>query len=185
MWLTGGWIWVLKQVRSLTCDRWCSTSWFYGDNIPCLAVLQENALLVPWYKKWFVLGNLNLLVSKCLFQCEQLKAEYNELKCQFLIFKELKKVSQLPCFGRVLSFKSEGVSFESFFLKQVFNLTSGLVHFLLSTFWKKVWSIHRRGRSYSPFVLQVYPSPEESAATGLKGQRAGLCFDKERTRQEF
>lgn len=59
---------------------------------------------------------------KVLFQCEKLKAEYSEIKCQFLAFKEFKKVGQLPLFGGVWSFKLERFSFDK--CKLILNLTS-------------------------------------------------------------
>lgn len=58
-----------------------------------------------------------------VFQCEQLKAEYSEIKCHFLVFKEFKKVNHLPPLGRVWSFNLEIFSFDSLF-KLMLNLTS-------------------------------------------------------------
>lgn len=48
-----------------------------------------------------------------LFQCKQRKAEYNRMRCQFLVFQEFLQVNQLPLFDCVWSFTMERFSFDS------------------------------------------------------------------------
>lgn len=36
-----------------------------------------------------------------LFQCKQRKAEYNKMRCQFLVFQAFLQVNQLPLFDGV------------------------------------------------------------------------------------
>lgn len=50
---------------------------------------------------------------KVLLRCGRLQAEYSEIKCQLLMLKDFLKVSRLPLFGRVWSFKQERFSFDS------------------------------------------------------------------------
>lgn len=48
-----------------------------------------------------------------LFQCKQRKAEYNQMRCRFLEFREFLQANQLPLFDRVWSFTMERFSFDS------------------------------------------------------------------------
>lgn len=103
---------------------------------------------------------------KVLFQCEQLKAEYSEIKCQFLMLKEFLKVSRLPLFGRVWSFKLERFSFDSVqtdIQSHIMTCASSVIYVF------KKYGLSTEERLYS-LVLCVCPSPDEFALTGLKGQ---------------
>lgn len=107
-----------------------------------------------------------------LFQCEQLKAEYSEIKCLFLMLKELLKDSRLPLFGRVWSLKLERFSFDSSvqtdMKSHIMTCASSIIYFF---FFFKIWTIHRRERGYTPLSFVSGPVLTSlPVVTGLKGQ---------------
>lgn len=51
-------------------------------------MLEENALVSTLMQERMCVRQLEPACFKVLFQCEKLKAEYSEIKCQFLAFKE-------------------------------------------------------------------------------------------------
>jgi len=131
MWLIWGWVSVLEQVRSLTCERWYSANWFGGDKTPRLAVLQENALVVLECKKSCVFGSSNLLVLKYCFSVNNLKLDTIRWDVSFWYFRNFyKSINSLSLIGfGPLPWKDSHLTL---LFNLVSSLTSNLPHFLIS-----------------------------------------------------
>lgn len=119
---------------------------------------------------------------KVLFQCEQLKAEYSEIKCLFLMLKEFLKDSRLPLFGRVWSLKLERFSFDSSvqtdMKSHIMTCASSIIYSFF--FFFNMDHPQKRERLYS-LVLCVWPSPDEFACGDwAERPRACLFFDEKR-----